>query len=226
MMIAGILAGALTVYLHPFWIEVQKISCVEEPANQCSSDIVAELGHARGQLPWHVNTREIEGKILSADRTIKNARISIAVFKRLLSATLTKRAPIAQLSDSDSAPTVLLVDNDGVVFQNSERIADIPVLLVEDASTQLAGQQVSAQLVAMARLAKMVFDREPRISSFHVTPTALEVVFPDDIRVTFSPSRDPGEQVRTLQLVLDEARIEEVTYRTIDLRFVQPIVTK
>lgn len=223
---AGGLALGTWILVFSRLFTIQQIECemgVSDPSTgSCGEVILAELEKYRPAKTLGLNTEEIAAGLLKSDRTIKDAQVSIRL-PATLKVKLTPRVPVIQITTRAGTDQVLLVDSDGIILE-ATTIQDELLTLIWPAADSWQIEQVLPpylhQAIRLAVLAdeQFKFQVPPIVESEFSIRGQIEI----GPTVLFSLDKEPLSQVKTLQVVLSQAKMDQV--REIDLRFKNPVV--
>ena len=127
------------------------------------------------------------------------------------------RLPAAQIKSTPTSTDVIVVDDQGVTLTASPS-TDLPILI-----TSLPRSPLALAAIKLARLLKDSYLPFAYLS-VNVDQSFIEAYLPSGQRIRFSPQKDLSAQVRSLQLILRQATINQFP-PIIDLRFDRPILT-
>lgn len=117
--------------------------------------------------------------------------------------------------------TSFLIDNEGMVFSQKDD-PSIPTLFLSNTNLSL-GQQLGVSLVSNSiSILKGLRVLNVSISVAKIQNDNLAVN--SDPKLIFSLSKDVDLQLASLQLILEEAKMEDIAMEFVDLRFDNPIV--
>lgn len=121
-----------------------------------------------------------------------------------------------QLANADG----FLVDREGVIFEKADNLVDIPKIYYYGSDISL-GQKSKDGLVDSLKILEKVklYGLDIRIS--HLSD---EIFIMNPPKIIFKIGQNIDAQVASLQLILNQAKIEEKELEFIDLRFDKPVV--
>lgn len=222
------LAGfGVYVLLSPRMLVVRNIDCVvvraESEEAECDEVVMAELRRYEGKPLFHIPTAAIEEKLLAAQRTMESVEVSVRIPNRL-AAALRRRVPVGQIIADPEADDAMLVDQTGVVLASAQWKQDLPAIVWPKISQWPIERQIPSEIlraIELVRLSsgKIILSHPPIIED----DRSLQLTLAGGSAVRFSLTKDPLAQLRSLQLVLDQAKIDGQP-RFIDLRFANPVV--
>lgn len=203
---------------------IKSIVCSSD-TGECSTDVIAELNRNIGAFFFSISPRLLENRIVNADTRVGSANVSVQFPSRLL-ARLSMRKPFGQIGLGPSSLDVLVVDNQGLVLSTLPFNEHLPLVSLGSPSDLTIGDRLDPALLKAVHLSALLAG----IAQSEIAPLfasgVLQVQIHEGPLVTFSLEKDSLDQLATLQLLLDQARIEQTTYSTIDLRFGRPVMTK
>lgn len=207
-------------------LTVRSIECRNESSITCSPEIVAELERLIGQRILLLRLNDLERKIMQSDPAVKSINLSIDVRERSILASVVRRNPVVRIAASNSLDVSHVIDEEGMVFENGTTKDAPPLIIWDGFSTLSIGQRVPDQLGRSVTLIRQLPAIIEVLGAVHVRADSLEVTTVEGTLVTFSLEQDPATQLAALQLVINQSRIDRMIYRSIDLRYQRPIVTK
>lgn len=205
---------------------IRSIECRVESSITCSPEIVAELERFIGQRIILLRLNDLERKIMQSDPSVKSIHLSIDVRERSILALVVRRNPVVRIAASNSLDVSLVIDEEGMVFENGTMKDALPLIIWDGFSTLSVGQRVPDQLGRSVTLIRQLPAIIEVLGAVHVRAGSLEVITAEGTLVTFSLEQDPATQLAALQLVINQSRIDRMIYRSIDMRYQRPIVTK
>lgn len=227
-------------------LRVQSVVCREDPferawsdqsstpiglanpfvSSGCTPEIIAELERFIGQRILLLRLNNLERKIKQSDPSVKSIHLSRGVRERSLRASVVRRIPVVRIAVSNAFDQSLEIDDEGVVLERKSGQEALPTLVWEGFPTLRVGQKIPDHLFRAITFVRRVPAIIQTFPSTYVRSNTLEVTTIEGTLVTFSLEQDPAPQLDALQLVINQSRIDQVIYRSIDLRYERPIVTK
>ena len=228
--------GSLAVLIGNL-VKIQSVVCGEKSGTsnpqsnpavslQCAPEIVAELNRSIGQPILLFRRKDMERKIMQSDPSVKSIHLTIDVRKRTLLVSVVRRRPVVRITASSSFDLSQVIDEEGMVFENGTTQEALPTLVWEGFSTLRVGQKVPDHLVSAITLVRLLPATTEILPLVYVRANSLEVTTVEGTLVTFSLEQDPAQELAALQLVINQSRIDHTVYRSIDMRYQRPIVTK
>ncbi len=158
-------------------------------------------------------------------------RIPLAVCRVIRAARDTQS--VAQTATESAAAfpatgvtTDFLVDKNGLVFAESLNAPGLPIFTIRGEDNIKIGKTFSSGLIAFYIQALSAF----REANFEITAieeasaAAVPFLLRNGPRILLDRDKSLSEQVSSLQLIMDKYKIEGKRLRTVDLRFVKPVV--
>lgn len=204
---------------------IRSVECRDDESQACASEIVAELARSVGQRILLLQLKDMERKIKQSDPAVKSVLLRIELTSRKLVATITRRRPVVRVAAFSSFDRSLVIDDEGIVFPPVATEEALPVMVWDGFSTLRPGQKVPDQLARAATLVHLLPATIGIVPTVSVRGNALDVTTIEGTLVTFSLAQDPAQQLVALQLIINQSRIDQVVYRSIDVRYEHPIVT-
>jgi hypothetical protein len=227
--ISGLTVAVVYALFGSNIFSVSHIRCNEEqhavPNEQkpCQEVIVAELSKYEGSNTWRLDPNQVAKQLEAADQSIKKVEAKVASFNTL-DVLVIRRIPSAQLTTSTQAQQVVLVDEDGIILGQTTVSDSFPKLIWSESDSWAVEEPLPPALKLAIALTTLVDEQFGFLS-----PPVIESKFTmkGQIKsgevVVFSLSKDPLSQVRSLQVVLTQARIDKIPSE-IDLRFRNPVI--
>lgn len=222
IVLGAVVAGYVLFYSQFFLL--QNITCVEN-MKPCSPDVLAELERHRGEHIFFIKTSAISEKIKKADATLYAVDIFIK-FPQNMEVKLIKRISAIQFINSKNSPYVVFADREGTVLGVGERMEGLPIAMNSESAALVVGEKLPRNLMNASELLNALKDNLDVSSLSVIEADLLTATLKEGSTVRFSLTKSIASQMETLQLVLNQARIEQTPYREIDLRFLEPIIKK
>lgn len=204
---------------------IQKINCLRD--NQiCSSELLAELNNYQNKNIFLLAGGKIRNKLIAADQTIRKIETKFRL-PGTLSVIIVSRYPAIRIANSLSASNYLLADEDGIILSiiDSDKYPDLPVLIWENAPQLDIQKPPSVEVKNAIQIINLLKEKLAFISPAVLDQFTLTVTLKNGTIVLFSTQEDNYfTQLKTLQVVLDETKIKNMSYHQIDLRFRNPII--
>lgn len=221
-LVFGLLGGAVYLLFFADVFLIEQIDCKQDEG-LCDSLIIVELERYNGKNSLLVDVDSIEKRIGEADRSLKSVEARVKLPDRL-TVTMARRKPSAQVTTSLETGVAVLVDDEGIILGRSSVDNRLPVLIwpeVEGWSIEESMPEHVQRAVLLLVLATDSFSflAPPEVRS-HLS---MKGQLSSGQSVLFSLTKDPLQQVRSLQVVVDQAKIDR-TPSEIDLRFKNPVV--
>lgn len=121
-----------------------------------------------------------------------------------------------QLENADS----FLVDREGVIFAKAYNLVDIPKIYYYGSDISL-GQKSKDELAGSLKILEKVKSYGLDIITSHLSD---EIFIMNPPKIIFKMGQNIDAQLASLQLILNQAKIEEKELEFIDLRFDKPVV--
>lgn len=220
-----VIAGVLAFLFSDIFV-IRSIECRYESSVTCSPEIIAELERFIGQRIFLLRLKDLERKIKQSDPSVKSIHLSIEIRRRTIFASVVSRKPVVRITASNSFDLSLVIDEEGMVFENGTTQEAPPILVWEGFSTLRVGQKVPDHLSSAITLVRLLPATTEILPLVYVRANSFEVTTVEGTLVTFSLEQDPAAQLAALQLVINQSRIDQTVYRSIDMRYQRPIVTK
>lgn len=199
---------------------LKKIEC-----NGCSDVVTAELAKDVGKNVFRIKRREISNKLLKSDLTLATVEIKIKLPSGLI-ANLEKRSADFRLTNDALSGNYLLVDNQGVVLDrvDGDLNSDLLILVWSGAENMNIGNKTPDDVVRGAEILNLLKDRYNFGGKGNIEDNYLMVKIINGPLVRFGLDKETTVKIRELQLAMDQARIDLLKPKEIDLRFNNPIV--
>lgn len=220
--IAGLAGLGIFAAVSPLF-RVSRIICSQDN-HECEAEIIAELARWRGKHVWEVRLAEAENRILRADPRVKSARARVS-HPQTLEVKLVNRSPALLLATTDRGQPDLISDDEGWVLGIDQSGLDLPKIIWDQSQPVEINEQLPEHLLKAWAILKLLWPRLDTDSLPRVQGNEFIVKFADNPLIVFSLSKSVAWQLDTLQQLLNQARINGVQYRQIDLRFEKPIIT-
>ncbi len=220
--ITSFIVGLFLVLKSDF-LKVNQVVCFENQ-NACQSDLWFQinglvLGKNLVLLSPQKVKEEIKGKLTEIDE--------IKIEKHLpnkLVIHLTKRRPLAIIETDNH---YYQVDYQGFVLAEFQQPTDLPLITSSQSAIMVDNHQfkstgvISSLNCLYQLLMKNIEVRRLEINLFE----DLTLFLKKGPQVLISSKKGIGQQVDSLQLILERAKIEGKQIKVIDLRFDKPVVT-
>lgn len=197
----------------------------DTPEHSCSDDIIAELDRSIGKNIFSIKPLDIERRLQRADLMIEQADVSVG-FPNTLRARIKLRIPYVQLLASFEAKEAFLVDSTGMIIGSADRNASFQQIYWKEVSGDAIGQLLPDKILQAIDL--VVATKE--IMHSPLTPVVegniLTIKDGDGTNIRFGLEKSGAVQIQALQVLIKQARIENTVYKTIDMRFEHPVVTR
>lgn len=203
---------------------IKTISCKVEKEEECSREIMAELGQYVGKNLFSTQKSEIETKLISADRLIETAGVNFKLPSSLMVEILSRK-PTAAITSAGNIAEAVEVDKDGVILGKTKDTGDLPRLIWPQIVNWPIESPVPANIVRATVIAGLAGDRF-RLEGIAAvqSPSRMVITLGSGEKIWLSLDKDPLPQLTRLQVVLNQVRIEGKTAREIDLRYENPVV--
>ena len=222
-LLAGSLAVGLAIYLVLFssLLTIKKIDCTQD-GNSCSEDVLADLNKQIGKKTMFLDRRQIENRLVEADKNISQAKVTIKLPDRI-SIILVSRIAVAQIGIAPSNQEVLLLDQNNTVIGKSIIAFNLPVVFGSEAGSLSIGQNAGVRIgraITIADSLRMM----GKFGNAIINGDMLTVIGGEMGEIIFSLDKEPETQLQSLQVLTNQVRIDQLDQKVIDLRFERPIV--
>lgn len=169
-----------------------------------------------------IDINKIESLLQKQNPTLKTVRIS-KKFPNTAIVETTARIPIAQFK---SKGTNVYIDEEGVIFANSEVEGNLAVINVLDLSVPF-GQKVDWKVGKAISIIQLAHKQSINIEQIWIDDAASTFLIKlvDGSQVYLPYNADIQAKVSSLQLIVLRFRIEGKNIAKVDFRFDKPIVT-
>lgn len=211
--------GVYILFFSQFFL-LRKVEC-----DGCSDVVVAELSKDIGKNVFKIKTGIISDKLLKSDLTLAEAKIKIKL-PNILTADLKKRIPDFRLTNNVLSWNYLLADKQGVILDkvNGGQNNDLPILIWQKVWSFNIGDKIPENITKGAEILDLLQDNYDAGGRGSIENNYLAVKITNGPTVIFSLDKEAVSEIRALQLTMDQAKIDSVKPREIDLRFNNPIV--
>lgn len=207
---------------------IKAISCKVDGVNECSAEITAELNRYIGKNLLRVGEAEIEKRIVSANRLAKTVRVNLRL-PDSLGVEIVSRKPAAEISSAQSAVEAVEVDSAGVILGTTKVGGEAPRLIWPGISHWPIENPVPENIVKASAIASLAGEKFQlgdiaSIDSGSSAGMTMVIRLKSGEKIRLSLNKDPVEQLATLQVVLNQVKIEGKPIQEIDLRFDRPVI--
>lgn len=221
--IAGLIGLGIFAVGSPLF-RVSRIICSQDN-HECPPEIIAELARWRGKHVLGVRLAEAENRIRRADPQVKSANARLSLPQTLV-VELVNRSPALLLLTTSTGQPDLISDDEGWLMGVDQSGLDLPKMVWDRSAPVEINQQLPEHLLKAWAIMKLLWPQMDTGSPPKVKEDDFIVKFADNTLIVFSLSKSVTWQLDTLQRLLNQARIDEVIYREIDLRFEKPIILR
>jgi cell division septal protein FtsQ len=214
---------ACFLFLQSDFLKINQVICYENE-QPCPTEIwFAVNGLFLGKNLFFLSPQEAQEKIKKEMMTIDTVRLEKKLPDRLM-VYLSKKTPLAVVEVKDG---YLEVDHEGTILTVLTQPSDLPLVVVSGLS--LNGQQKKLESIPLLTCLEALYQLLFQNISVRRVEIRNEREFVLDLKtgpqVTFSLEGDTKEEVDSLHLILERAKIEGKEMKMIDLRFSKPVVT-
>ena len=230
---------------------VKKIHLVTDKLDCASPDDIKNESRLRGENIFLISSAKIEKKLTDRFLCIKSIRLDkqfpdglqLTILARQPGIVLiipeTEATPSAQEVESTAAAYAsssayldfakivgsksFLVDGEGMIYSDKIENISAPKLYIWRSDLEL-GKRLAE--ILLANILK-IFEK---LRGFGISATEAKLLLENTLIINSSPkiiiglNRNVDNQVASLQLILEKAKIEETEMEFIDLRFEKPVV--
>lgn len=212
--LALLIGGGGWLLLGPL-LRVRQIFC-QVATDPCPAPVWAELNQLENRPLLLLNINTLKTKLASLYPTASTVAVT-RLLPRAMRIEISLRLPAAQIKSAPTSADVIVVDDQGVTL-TALPSADLPILI-----TSLPRSPLTLAAIKLARLLKDSYLPFVYLS-VNADQSFIEAYLPSGQRIRFSSQKDSFAQVRSLQLILRQATINQ-SLPIIDLRFDRPILT-
>lgn len=214
-------------------VQIKKTDCTDK-------DKIKDVAGLLGQNIFFINQSRIETELKRKFFCIKSVEIS-KIFPNKIELEVLGREPaiiVAVLQDKEATQSAILeefsdasssaqfsfvVDNEGIVYSTNIEQINAPNIYVSGFSVTL-GQKIKEKLIAnILKILEKVKHFGIEIKEVKMY-SQKNLLINGTLRIIFRIDDGIDEQIASLQLILEEARIYSNSLEFIDLRFDKPIV--
>lgn len=205
-------------------LAIRGIECLADYKPCQNENVVVELSKSKGENLLRFDEGPVINRLKSGDFMLQTVTIKRVLPGKLIVETFSVNPETAvQLSQEPN--TWVVCDKDARVIKVTGDNPNVPTVTVE----QLGVVRIGAKLQdpglpeALALATKLRDHNLVAKRLFLVDQTTVAASL-ELTTVLFTTTRDAGQQVQALQAILADSTIKEEKYKTIDLRFAQPIL--
>lgn len=207
-----------------FWA-IRRVDC-HLNGNPCSQNLWAELmNETLGKSIFLLSSSRLSWQIKQTHPEFFQVKIVKQLPNGLLFEIEERKAVIAIGKEGGD---YYLADKDGVLLEKVKEIPNLPLVLVVNEINQAIGEKIQDEMVL--KEIQILSESKLRLlqpkSAQAVSARVIEIRFKDDLKVLFSAQKGTGEQLDSLQFILEQAKIKGERPKHIDLRFDKPVITK
>jgi len=204
--------------------EIKKISCLVDREKECSVEIRAELDKYLNKNLLTLRHSQIEKRVVTAERLAKSAKADL-ILPDSLKVNIVSRRALAAITTTENVSEQVEVDNDGVILGKSENGDELPRLVWPEIANWPIEKPVPQNIVRAAVISGLAGDRFQVQGIGKVeSESTMVITLNFGEKIFLSLAKDPVEQLRLLQVVLNQVRIEGKLIQEIDLRFDRPVI--
>lgn len=180
---------------------------------------------------------EVEQRIKSKFSCIKSVKITSNYINKVFDINISGRVPkaildiVSEATPSSSTAILkkgdyqegkIIVDEDGILFAKADQLSNLPVIRLVNKTLSIgeyAGLEVQNAMTILEKLSSLHIDVQSKkiiANTFFVSD--------QERKYYFDLSKDLGEQIASLQLILSEAKINSRPIESVDLRFDKPVI--
>jgi cell division septal protein FtsQ len=213
---------AFFLFLQSGFLKINQVICYENE-QPCPTELWLEVnGLFLGKNLLSLSPQEAQEKIKNEMTTIDTLQLEKKMPDRLI-VYLSKKTSLAVVEVKDG---YLEVDHEGTILAVLAQPSDLPLVVISGLS--LNGQEKKIEstplLTCLDALYQLLFQNIPvrRVEIRNEREFVLDLK--TGPQVTFSLEGNTKEQVDSLHLILERAKIEGKEMKTIDLRFSKPVI--
>ncbi|MCJ7792619.1 MAG: FtsQ-type POTRA domain-containing protein [Candidatus Marinimicrobia bacterium] len=210
------------LFFQSSFFNINQVVCFESE-RPCDTEVWLKINSFfLGKNILFLSPAEAQEKIKKELTTIESVRLEKKWPGRLV-ISLSKKNPLAVVEVKDG---YLQVDHQGTILAILTQPTDLPLVVAPGLSLTANQAKIESAplLTCLEALYQLLFKN---IAVRRAEMTANQTLILDlqtGPQVFFSLDREMKEQVDSLHLILERAKIEGKEMKTIDLRFVKPVV--
>lgn len=235
----GLFISVLFIFFRSNLFTIKSVNVNFDKINCTDSETLKNFTNILGQNFFLVNSSKIKKDIMNKFYCVKDValsrefpyKVNLSITGRealikLLKLESSNEATISAYLENLATPSAkedsigFLVDSEGVIFSTDSARLDIPIVYFENLNLSLGNK--------LDNLGEMIIRIIEKVKSFGLALKASENK--DNMLIIFSTPKiifrldEIETQIASLQLILNKAKIDNVSLEFIDLRFDKPIV--
>lgn len=214
---------AVTIYfiLKGNFFRIKKISC-QINQSYCSPGIEENFYSLLDKNIFLIDLSEKTEKLKDAHPDWQTLKLSKKMPHEIAVEILTLQ-PVAALG-KEGEKKFYLIDQLGNLVDRKEVNPGFPLIIIEDLPQVELGQPLSVSFLSQSlELVKLLTELRLDFKNLKIQKEIIIAVFAG-FQAFFSPERDLQKQVASLQLIINEGRIDKSHLQEIDLRFEKPVI--
>jgi cell division septal protein FtsQ len=202
---------------------VSHITCLLDYGECTDPSVIAELDKLKGQNIFRLQPDTLRSKLTSGDFTIRQVSMK-KTLPNQVTIDLQSVYPVAALKVAGD-PNWVVLDAQYRVIATRQIDPNVPTVIVPGPLVLTVGKPVTDAVFVQAIKLALRLSSE-LISAKNITivdENTIHIELDSGIVAIFSPKTDEARQIKSLQVVLGSSTITK-GIRTIDVRFIQPVL--
>lgn len=204
--------------------KINKVICRTQYGNSCPEDVTNFLQTLGGTPIIYIGNRVV-GDLKKQNTQIQSIKVR-KIFPDTVQTTVYLAKPTVALTaiDSNQSAAWYLVDDNFQLVGQSSNPVDLPKLVLGYDHWVFSGHKLTDEVAAKSIPFVVLLNRNFPPVSASISKTDDLTTTISGINVIFSAQKDPAISVATLQLALRDPTIQKNPPKSIDLRFVNPVL--